>query len=138
MIVLDTNIISELLLPVPQPAVVDWLADQSPAAIFTTTVTEAEILYGLRLLPDGPRRRELEAAILPIFTQDLAGRVLPFDREAADVYGSIATERRKAGRPISQFDAQIASITVSRGAALATRNVADFEGVGLVIINPWQ
>ncbi len=138
MIVLDTNIISELLLPVPQPAVVDWLADQSPAAIFTTTVTEAEILYGLRLLPDGRRRRELEAAILPIFTQDLAGRVLPFDREAADVYGSIATERRKAGRPISQFDAQIASITISRGAALATRNVADFEGVGLVIINPWQ
>ena len=73
-----------------------------------------------------------------MFTQDLAGRVLPFDREAADVYGSIATERRKAGRPISQFDAQIASITISRGAALATRNVADFEGVGLVIINPWQ
>jgi len=138
MIVLDTYIISELLSPLPQPAVVDWLADQSPAAIFTTTVTEAEILYGLRLLPDGRRRRELEAAILPIFTQDLAGRVLPFDREAADVYGSIATERRKAGRPISQFDAQIASITISRGAALATRNVADFEGVGLVIINPWQ
>ena len=105
MIVLDTYIISELLSPLPQPAVVDWLADQSPAAIFTTTVTEAEILYGLRLLPDGRRRRELEAAILPIFTQDLAGRVLPFDREAADVYGSIATERRKAGRPISQFDA---------------------------------
>ncbi|XAZ26229.1 type II toxin-antitoxin system VapC family toxin (plasmid) [Sinorhizobium sp. B11] len=137
MIVLDTNIISELLLPVPQPAVVDWLADQSPTAIFTTAVTEAEILYGLRLLPDGRRRRELESAILPIFTQDLAGRVLPFAREA-DVYGTIKPERRKAGRPISQFDAQIASITISRGAALATRNVADFGGVGLVIINPWQ
>ncbi|WP_312366045.1 type II toxin-antitoxin system VapC family toxin [Ensifer sp.] len=138
MIVLDTNILSELLLPVPEPAVVDWLAEQPSAAVFTTTITEAEILYGLRLLPDGRRRRDLEAAILPIFTQDLAGRVLPFDREAADVYGTIATERRKAGRPISQFDAQIASIALSRGAALATRNVADFETVGLVIINPWH
>ena len=137
MIVLDTNILSELLLPAPEPAVVDWLTEQPSAAVFTTTITEAEILYGLRLLPDGRRRRDLEAAILPIFAQDLAGRVLPFDREAADVYGLIAIERRKAGRPISQFDAQIASIALSRGAALATRNVSDFEGVGLVIVNPW-
>lgn len=138
MIVLDTNIISELLLPAPEPAVVDWLAGQPPAAIFTTTVTEAEILYGLRLLPDGSRRRDLEAAILPIFSQDLAGRVLPFDREAAGVYGSIAADRRKSGRPISQFAAQIAAITLSRGAALATRNVSEFEGVGLAVINPWM
>lgn len=138
MIVLDTNIISELLLPVPEPSVVDWLADQPAAAVFTTAVTEAEILYGLRLLPDGRRRRDLEAAILPIFAQDLAGRVLPFDRDAADVYGVIATDRRRNGRPISQFDAQIAAIALSRGAALATRNVADFEGVGLSIINPWK
>lgn len=138
MIVLDTNIISELLLPVPEAAVVDWLVAQPRAAIFTTAITEAEILYGLRLLPDGRRRRELEAAILPIFVQDLAGHVLPFDREAAEIYGSIATERRKAGRPISQFDAQIASIALSRGAALATRNVSDFKGVGLAIINPWM
>jgi len=137
MIVLDTNIISELLLPAPEPVVVHWLAQQPSAAIFTTTITEAEILYGVRLLPDGRRRRDLEAAILPIFAQDLAGRVLPFDREAADIYSVIATERRRAGRPISQFDAQIASIALSRGASLATRNVSDFEGVGLTIVNPW-
>lgn len=137
MIVLDTNVISELLLPRPTPSVVDWLAEQHAGAIFTTAITEAEILYGIRLLPDGRRRRDLEAAILPIFSEDLAGRVLPFDREAADVYGAIATDRRKIGRPISQFDAQIAAITLSRGAALATRNVYDFESLGLSIINPW-
>ncbi|MBB3979859.1 hypothetical protein GGQ64_005106 [Rhizobium azooxidifex] len=138
MIVLDTNVISELLLPAPEPSVVDWLAEQPSVAIFTTAVTEAEILYGLRLLPDGRRRRELEAAVLPIFAQDLAGRVLPFDRDAADIYASIATDRRRIGRPISQFDAQIAAIALSRGAVLATRNVTDFEDVGLSIINPWE
>ncbi|WP_412178890.1 type II toxin-antitoxin system VapC family toxin [Rhizobium sp. TRM96647] len=131
------HVISELLLPVPEPSVVDWPAEQ-PAAIFTTAVTEAEILYGLRLLPDGRRRRDLEAAILPIFAQDLAGRVLPFDCDAADFYGSIATDRRRIGRPISQFDAQIAAIALSRGGVLATRNVVDFEEVGLSIINPWE
>lgn len=138
MIVLDTNVISELLLPVPEPSVVDWLGEQPPSAIFTTAVTEAEILYGLRLLPDGRRRRDLEAAILPIFAQDFAGRVLPFDRDAADFYGLIATDRRRIGRPISQFDAQIAAIALSRGAVLATRNTVEFEGVGLSIINPWE
>lgn len=129
--------ISELLLPQPAPCVIDWLAEQRTSIIFTTAVTEAEILYGLRLLPDGRRRRDLETAILPIFSEDFAGRV-PFDREAADVYGTIGTERRRSGRPISQFDAQIAAITLSRGAALATRNVADFEGLELGIINPWD
>ncbi len=75
---------------------------------------------------------------LPIFNEDMSGRVLPFDRDAADVYAIIATDCRKAGRPISQFDAQIAAITISRGASLATRNVSDFEGIGLQIINPWE
>ncbi|MBD9375386.1 type II toxin-antitoxin system VapC family toxin [Rhizobium sp. ARZ01] len=138
MIVLDTNIISELLVANPEPLVADWLAEQHPASIFTTTVTEAEILYGLRLLPESRRRRDLEVAILPIFAQDLAGRVLPFDREAAEIYALVATKRRKSGHPISQFDAQIAAIAISRGAALASRNVADFEGIGLTVINPWE
>ncbi len=137
MIILDTNVLSELLLPSPNPVVVDWLAEQTPASVFTTSITEAEILYGLRLLPEG-RRRELEAAILPIFREDLAGRVLSFDRDAADIYATIATARRTAGRPISQFDAQIAAITLSRGASLATRNEADFQEIGLEVINPWM
>lgn len=138
MIVLDTNVISELLTPSPNPTVVGWLSRQHPSSVFTTAVTEAEILYGLRLLPEGRRRRDLEAAILPIFSEDLAGRVLPFDRAAADLYAAIATSRRSAGRPISQFDAQIGAIALSRGASLATRNVADFESIGLSIVNPWK
>ena len=138
MIILDTNVLSELLVPSPNTNVIDWLASQQPASIFTTAITEAEILFGLRLLPEGRRRRDLEAAILPIFTNDLSGRILPFDRDAADIYATIATVRRAAGRPISQFDAQIAAIALSRGASLATRNEVDFEGIGLEIINPWK
>jgi predicted nucleic acid-binding protein len=137
-IILDTNVLSELLTPTPSTVVIEWLSAQHPPSVFTTAVTEAEILYGLRLLPEGRRRRDLEAAISPIFDEDLSGRVLPFDRDAADLYATIATRRRSAGRPISQFDAQIAAIALSRGASVATRNVSDFEGVGLLIINPWM
>ncbi|HWT57071.1 MAG TPA: VapC toxin family PIN domain ribonuclease, partial [Rhizobium sp.] len=89
-------------------------------------------------LPEGRRRRDLEAAILPIFSEDIGGRVLPFDRDASNVYATVATDRRKAGRPISQFDAQIAAISISRGASLATRNVSDFAGIDLQVINPWK
>lgn len=138
MIVLDTNVLSELLAPSPSPAVVAWLAAQPAAAVFTTAVTEAEILYGLALLPDGRRRQALETAVRPIFSEDLAGRVLAFDREAAESYAAIAARRRAIGRPISQFDAQIAAIAVSRGASIATRNVADFAETGAPVINPWE
>lgn len=138
MIVLDTNVLSELLAPSPSPAVVAWLAAQPAAAVFTTAVTEAEILYGLALLPDGRRRQALETAVRPIFSEDLAGRVLAFDREAAASYAAIAARRRALGRPISQFDAQIAAIAVSRGASVATRNVADFAETGVLVINPWE
>ncbi len=138
MIVLDTNVISEMLTPAPDASVEAWLTTQPPASIFTTAITQAEILDGLRLLPDGKRRSELEAAIRPIFAEDFEDRVLSFDQQAAEIYARIAVIRRQAGRPISQFDAQIAAIALSRGAALATRNVADFAGIGLTILNPWQ
>ncbi len=138
MIILDTNVISELLSPSPSTLVIEWLSAQPPMSVFTTAVTEAEILYGLRLLPQGRRRRDLEEAIMPIFAEDLSGRVLPFDREAADIYATIVTDRRSAGRPMSQFDAQIAAIALSRGASVATRNVSDFEGIDLAIVNPWK
>lgn len=138
MIVLDTNVISEILKAAPHSAVLEWFARQASASIFTTTVTEAEILYGLRLLPNGRRRSELEAAILPIFSEDLQGRILPFDRDAADLYATIAVQRRLAGKPISQFDAQIAAIAISHGATLATRNVDDFAELPLQIVNPWN
>lgn len=138
MIVLDTNVLSEMLKGQPSAQVAAWLAGQPPASIFTTTVTQAEILYGLKLLPQGQRRTLLEAAIRLIFDEDLAGKILPFDGSAADAYSNIAADRKRAGRPISQFDAQIAGIALSRGAAIATRNVADFHGAGVEIINPWS
>jgi len=137
MIVLDTNVISELLRPKPDGAVESWLADLPPASVFTTAITEAEILYGVHLLPDGKRKNELLAAIGPIFAEDFAGRVLPFDEDAADAYAKLAVARRQAGRPISQLDAQIAAIAASRGAAIATRNVSDFADIGVAVINPW-
>lgn len=138
MIILDTNVLSELLVPSPSIAVVGWLAAQPVLSVFTTAVSEAEILYGLALLPEGRRRRDLEQAIRPIFDEDLHGRVLPFDRGAAEIYATLAADRRRAGRPVSQFDAQIAAIALSRGASLATRNVSDFDGIGLDIVNPWD
>ncbi len=126
MIILDTNVLSELLTPAPSKIVIEWLAAQHPPSVFTTAVTEAEILYGLRLLPEGRLRRDLEAAISPIFDEDLSGRVLPFDRDAADLYATIATRRRSAGRPISQFDAQIAALALSLGSMVASWYVSDF------------
>jgi hypothetical protein len=97
-----------------------------------------EILYGLGLLPSGKRRAGLEAAVSEMFATDFAGRVLPFDQAAAKAYAEIAVARRRGGRPITQFDAQIAAIARSRDADLATRNIADFEDCGIGVINPWQ
>jgi toxin FitB len=137
MIVLDTNIVSEVLRPVPEPRVLDWLEEQPPSSVFTTAVTQGEILYGIRLLPDGQRRRKLWEAANEIFNEDFAGRVLRFDSEAARAYAEIGASRRSAGGPISQFDATIAAITRSHGAILATRNAKDFEGCGIHVVNPW-
>jgi predicted nucleic acid-binding protein len=138
MIVLDTNVLSETLRPVPEPSVLDWLADQPRASLFTTAVTRGEILYGIRLLSDGKRRQGLWDAANKIFYEDFAGHVLSFDSDAADMYAEIAASRRIAGKPISQFDAMIASMARSRGAFLATRNVKDFDNCGIEVVNPWK
>lgn len=138
MIVLDTNVLSEVLRPAPEPRVVDWLRDQPRTSVFTTTLTRGEILYGIRLLPAGKRRDGLWDAVMKIFDIDLAGQVLIFDNVAADESALISASRRAAGRPITQFDALIAGTTRSRGAKLATRNVTDFEGCDIEIINPWS
>jgi toxin FitB len=137
MIVLDANVISEVLRPVPVPSVLDWLANQPRASLFTTTLTRGEILYGIRLLSDGKRRRGLWDAARKIFDDDFADQVLSFDSDAADMYAEIAASRRAAGKPISQFDAMIVAMARSRGASLATRNVKDFEDCGVDVINPW-
>jgi toxin FitB len=137
MIVLDTNVLSEALRPVPEPSVLNWLADQPSASLFTTAVTRGEILYGIRLLSDAKRRIGLWDAANKIFDEDFAGHVLSFDGDAAGMYADIAASRRIAGEPISQFDAMIAAMARSRGAILATRNVKDFESCGIEVVNPW-
>lgn len=137
MIVLDTNVISELMRREPGAKVMAWLGEQPIAAVFTTTLTQAEVFYGLALLPKGRRRDDLVAAARPMFEVDFAGRVLPFDIDAALAYPDIAAGRRQAGQPISQIDAQIAAIVRSRGARLATRNVRDFTDCGITVVNPW-
>ncbi len=138
MIVLDTNVLSELMKPAPADSVVRWVAAQPATSLYTTSVTQAEILHGILLLPAGKRRNALQAAAEAMFEEDFGGRILPFGGEAARAYARIALERRRAGHPISHFDAQIAAIAGSAGAAVATRNVADYEGCGVKVINPWK
>lgn len=138
MIVLDTNVLSETLRPKPESRVLEWLDRQPRASLFTTTVTRGEILYGIRLLPDGKRRQKLWEVAQAIFAEDFAGQVIPFDSDAADAFAEISASRRAAGKPISQFDAMIAGMARSRGASVATRNVEDFEGCGIDVVNPWE
>jgi len=136
--VLDTNVVSEMMRSAPDDRVAAWLASQPALGLFTTALTQAEILYGLALLPAGRRRNDLLAAAWPMFSEDMAGRILPFDSDAALIYPDIAASRRQSGQPISQIDAQIASIVRSRGARLATRNVRDFIDCGIELIDPWN
>ena len=138
MVVLDTNVLSEVLKVSPDGRVLAWLKDQPRPSLFTTTVTRGELLYGIRLLPDGKRRRALWEAALAIFNEDFAERVLSFDNDAADAYAEVGAARRAAGRPISQFDAMIAGMARSRGASVATRNAKDFEGCGIDVVDPWS
>jgi toxin FitB len=138
MIVLDTNVISELWRVKPSLRATAWLRSQPSDALFSTAVTEAEIFFGIALLPEGRRRRSLTSLAEQIFTDDLAGRILPFDSAAARTFADIAASRRSTGRPISEADAQIAAIARSRGAALATRNVGDFADCGLTVLSPWE
>lgn len=137
MIVLDKNVVSEALRPIPSVKVLAWMRSEPLAALFTTTITEAELLYGAAVLPNGRRRRSLEAAIMRILATLFPGRILPFDSAAAREVADIAAARRRAGRPLAEADGRIAAAARSRGASLATRNVGDFAGCGLNIIDPW-
>jgi predicted nucleic acid-binding protein len=135
--ILDTNVLSELMRPRPAEAVLRWVATQAATLLYTTAVTEAEILLGVMQLAAGRRRTALEAAAHAMFEKDLGRRVLPFGTEEARLYARIASERRRSGRPISHFDAQIAAIARAHDASLATRNVSDFQGCGITVVDPW-
>jgi predicted nucleic acid-binding protein len=137
-ILLDTNVVSELMKSAPAEAVVGWTAAQPVSSLYTTSITQAEVFHGILLLPSGKRRRAIEAAAQAMFSEEFEGRILAFGSEAALPYARIAADRRRAGRPISGFDAQIAAIARTVGAVIATRNVADFAECGVEVVNPWD
>jgi hypothetical protein len=139
MIVLDTNVLSELVRPAPDAQVGSWIARQRRTDLCTTAVSEAELAYGLALLPRGRRRDALVEAVARLLREGLGGRVLPFDRTAAAVFGEFAAHRRVAGRPVATADAQIAAIARACGASLlATRDTGGMEGCGVVLADPWR
>ena len=137
MIILDTNELSEAFRPSPSEGALRWLGAQDPLSVFTTAITQAEILYGIEMLPAGKRRTRLLAAVEKVLADEFHGRILPFDEDAARVFPKIVAGRDVLGRPISQFDAIIGAIARSRRAALVTRNPANFDNCGIRIINPW-
>jgi predicted nucleic acid-binding protein len=137
MFVVDTNVVSELMRSVPDPRVLQWFADRSADDMYLTSVNEAELRTGAAIMPEGKRRDSLIALIDAMISEDFSGRVLPFDSNAARAYADISLARRRAGHPILGADCQIAAIALACGATLATRNVADFEGCAIPILNPW-
>ncbi len=137
MIVLDTNVLSELMRKVPEPRVVDWLDARDAHSIAITAITVAEILYGIERLPDGKRKAALADNAASMVDEDFAGRVLPFDPEAAVHYAQHVAAAEKKGKKVHMADAQIAAICIRHQATLATRNVKDFAFPGMALINPW-
>lgn len=138
MLVLDTNVISELFRPNPAPAVVRWIMAQFPENLFVTAITKAESLLGIALMPAGRRREGLAVAVRTFYDHRLVTPILPFGAVEAEHFVEIVSRRRSAGRRIGEFDAQIAAITRSRGFAIVTRNVDDFRDCGIEIVNPWE
>ncbi|MDP2878127.1 MAG: type II toxin-antitoxin system VapC family toxin [Sulfuricella sp.] len=138
MIVVDTNVISEVMHPQPSPAVLNWLNAQDGNQLFITTVTLAEVGYGLRILPDGQRRWQLHSRFEQFIAQAFEERVLDFTASAACAYAEIMGHRKEVGHPMSLPDGQIASIAYAHGFAVATRNIKDFEDCGLELINPFE
>ncbi len=138
MIVLDTNVLSEWLRPTPDRRVTAWVQARRGPSLYTTSVTEAELRYGIAILPAGSRRRELSLMADDLLRRVLADRILPFDSVAAAEYARIAAERRRLGKPIGFADCQIAAIASAHAATVATRNLRDFEGAGVKLVNPWR
>lgn len=137
MIVVDTNVFSEIVRVPPNERIVRWLDAQDPPDLCTTTITQAEVLVGIEALPLGKRRTSLTESADKMFTNLFFGRILPFGEEAAHLYAKIVVGRRAQGRPISVSDAMIAAIARSVDAAVATRNTRDFEHCGISVVNPW-
>ena len=138
MIILDTNVLSALMRNTPEAPVVAWLDGQPAESVWITSITLFEARLGLALLPNGRRRKALEAAFARLLDEDLENRVLDFDRAAATEAASLAAGRQKAGRPVDMRDTQIAGIALARRATLATRNLRHFQGLKVPVVDPWN
>lgn len=138
MIILDTSVLSELMQKVPNPAVVEWLDQQPAESVWITNITLLEARLGLALLPNGRRRQALELAFEQLLSEDLEGRVLDFDRPAAEAVAGLAAERQRRGRTVDMRDTQIAGIVIARRATLASRNVKRYADLTAEVVNPWE
>ena len=138
LIIVDTNVVSEMMRDAPHPAVLGWLDEQFESELLLSAVSEGELRYGIERLPQGRRRDALESELVEVLRDDFGGRVLPFDRAAARAYGIIRAQRRSSGGSYNAEDCMIAAIAKSIGATVATRNVRDFEKSGVEVINPWD
>lgn len=137
-VLLDTNVLSELMRPQPSSSVLAWFSQQKDTEFYTSTITQAELLLGVALLPGGKRRDAIAGAVEQMFDQDFVERCLPFDELAAHEYAALVATRNKVGMPISTEDAQIAAIALCHGLVLATRNTKDFRKISeLVLLDPW-
>ena len=138
MIILDTNVVSELMRPTPDTHVMRWFSSQSAEDLHVTAVTVSELFYGIELISTTRRRDTVRAAAEKMFEVVFADRVLTFEDRAARAFSQIASSRRRQGKPMSEFDAQIAAIKRIHSATLATRNPYVFEGCGVRLVNPWE
>ena len=138
MIILDTNVVSEFMTSPPASQVLDWLNTQDVTSLYLTSISIAEIGYGLRAMPEGKRRRLLSERFEQFVKEAFTARVVSFDESAARIYGEVMCERKELGRPMSTLDGQIAAIARSRGFIVATRNIKDFEHCQIELINPFN
>ncbi|PBN43553.1 type II toxin-antitoxin system VapC family toxin [Sphingobium sp. D43FB] len=137
MIVLDTNVVSEAMRPSADPSVIDWLNRQPAETLFLTSVTLAELLFGIAALPEGKRKNAL-ASTLDGLLELFGDRILPFETKAAQSYATLATQARAVGKGLSTPDGYIAAIAAATGFSVATRDTAPFDAVGVAVINPWN
>lgn len=137
MIILDTNVLSELMREYPERHVYGWVHRQNPDEVFTTAITKAEVYYGIEIKVHGRKREFLQSFADRLFGETFRGKVLPFDSNAALYFARMSASLKVRGRKMNEFDAQIAAIAHARGALLATRNIDDFEACGLDLMNPW-
>jgi toxin FitB len=137
LIVIDTNVVSEMMRDKPDSRAAAWLDEQKSDELWLTSINAAELLVGVARLPNGVRKTQLESVLASTLKEDFSDRILSFDPDAAVVFAKLAAEREASGKVSSIADTQIAAICMLHGAALATRNVRHFEGIGLSLINPW-